>query len=203
MLNGAIAAILGIMVAAWGEVNLGDSEVLAMFLAIVACGYSVIAAQKEPQGCVIRVRYGAGGLPQRPVPDASRRTARARHVGRRGQECPARARDCCPTKAPLASDPRRSCADYRPSGEAQPARRSCRPPPPSIIVIETGVVNTGSGLTAFFADGISEVVHARVIGDFRSGKLRIGRPRQVVDIAVLRGDPVQRLTWWSRSLCGW
>jgi len=60
---------------------------------------------------------------------------------------------------------------------------------PSIIVIETGVVNTGSGLTAFFADGISEVVHARA-RDFRSVKLRIGRPRQVVDIAVLRGDPV-------------
>lgn len=48
MLEGAIAAILGIMVAAWGEVNLGDSEPLAMFLSIVACGYVVIAAQKDP-----------------------------------------------------------------------------------------------------------------------------------------------------------
>lgn len=47
MLNGAIAAILGIMVAAWGEVNLGDSEVLAMFLSIVACGYVVIAADRD------------------------------------------------------------------------------------------------------------------------------------------------------------
>lgn len=65
---------------------------------------------------------------------------------------------------------------------------------PSIIVVNTGVVNTGvadsgSGLAAFFADGISEVVHAHA-RDFRSGKLRIGRPRVVVDVAVLRGDPV-------------
>jgi hypothetical protein len=28
-------------------VNLGDSEVLAMFLAIVACGYVVIAIEKD------------------------------------------------------------------------------------------------------------------------------------------------------------
>ncbi len=47
VLEGAIAAVLGIMVAAWGEVNLGDSEPLAMFLAIVACGYSATAAQKS------------------------------------------------------------------------------------------------------------------------------------------------------------
>lgn len=42
MLNGAIACILGIMISGWGEVNLGDSEPLAMFLSIVACGYVVI-----------------------------------------------------------------------------------------------------------------------------------------------------------------
>lgn len=41
MLNGAIACIIGMMVAGWGEVTLGDSEPLAMFLSIVACGYVV------------------------------------------------------------------------------------------------------------------------------------------------------------------
>ncbi|MEI9813016.1 MAG: hypothetical protein WDO18_10265 [Acidobacteriota bacterium] len=39
--------ILGIMVAAWGEVNLGDSEPLAMFLSVIACGYVVIRAPQE------------------------------------------------------------------------------------------------------------------------------------------------------------
>jgi chemotaxis signal transduction protein len=58
---------------------------------------------------------------------------------------------------------------------------------PSIIVVETGF-----GLAAFFADGISEVIHARA-RDFRTGKIRIGRPRQVVDLAVLREDPVSSL----------
>jgi O-antigen ligase len=46
MLNGAIACILGMMVAGWGEVNLGDSEPLGMFLSVIACGYVVI---REPQ----------------------------------------------------------------------------------------------------------------------------------------------------------
>ena len=45
VLNGAIACILGILISGWGEVNLGDSEPLAMFLSIVACGYVVI---REP-----------------------------------------------------------------------------------------------------------------------------------------------------------
>jgi putative inorganic carbon (hco3(-)) transporter len=47
MLNGAIACIIGIMVSGWGEVNLGDSEPLGMFLSIIACGY-VVARQPQP-----------------------------------------------------------------------------------------------------------------------------------------------------------
>jgi chemotaxis signal transduction protein len=58
---------------------------------------------------------------------------------------------------------------------------------PSIVVTDTG-----SGLAAFLADGISEIVHARA-RDFRAGKLRIGRPRQIVDLAVLRENPVNSL----------
>jgi O-antigen ligase len=45
--EGAIACILGIMVAGYGEVNLGDSEVLGMFLSVVACGYAAIRAPQE------------------------------------------------------------------------------------------------------------------------------------------------------------
>ncbi len=40
VLHGAIAVIIAVMVGGYFEVNLGDSEVLAMFLAAVACGYS-------------------------------------------------------------------------------------------------------------------------------------------------------------------
>ncbi len=50
---------------------------------------------------------------------------------------------------------------------------------PSIIVADTG-----SGLAAFFADAISEILHART-RDYRAGKIRIGRPRQVVDVSEL------------------
>jgi putative inorganic carbon (hco3(-)) transporter len=40
LLNGGIAVVIGIMVSGLFEVNLGDSEVLTMFLAVVACGYT-------------------------------------------------------------------------------------------------------------------------------------------------------------------
>src|SRR4029079_9597115 len=46
MVNGAIACIIGIIVAGWGGGNLGDREPLAMFLSIVACGYVVIGQPK-------------------------------------------------------------------------------------------------------------------------------------------------------------
>lgn len=41
-LHGAIAVILAFMLAGYFEVNWGDSEVLAMLLAVVGCGYAVI-----------------------------------------------------------------------------------------------------------------------------------------------------------------
>lgn len=55
---------------------------------------------------------------------------------------------------------------------------------PSVVVVDCG-----AGLAAFFADGISDVVHARA-RDFRAGKIRIGRPRRIVNPSVLREDPV-------------
>jgi putative inorganic carbon (HCO3(-)) transporter len=47
VLHGAIAAILAILAEAFAEYNLGDSEVLTLFLAVVAFGY-VATEQKEP-----------------------------------------------------------------------------------------------------------------------------------------------------------
>lgn len=49
---------------------------------------------------------------------------------------------------------------------------------PCIIVVDHGL------LTGFMADSVSEVIHAR-LHDFRAGKLRVGRPRQVLDLALL------------------
>jgi putative inorganic carbon (HCO3(-)) transporter len=46
VLQGAIAVIIATMVAGMFEHNLGDSEVLTMFLVVAACGY--VAAEKEP-----------------------------------------------------------------------------------------------------------------------------------------------------------
>ena len=46
VLHGAIAVIIATMIAGCFEHNLGDSEVLTMFLVVAACGY--VAAEKEP-----------------------------------------------------------------------------------------------------------------------------------------------------------
>lgn len=42
ILHGAIAMMIGILAVAYYEVNLGDSEVLILFLSVVACGYVAI-----------------------------------------------------------------------------------------------------------------------------------------------------------------
>ena len=44
----AAAAVPGILVAGWWEVNLGDSEVLGCFLAILGCGF--VAARAAAEG---------------------------------------------------------------------------------------------------------------------------------------------------------
>jgi O-antigen ligase len=45
VLHGAIAVIIAFMLGGFFEVNFGDSEVLAMFLAVVACGYAAVEAE--------------------------------------------------------------------------------------------------------------------------------------------------------------
>lgn len=44
LLHGGSAVVLALLVEGLAEVNLGDSEVLAMFLAIIACGYAALEA---------------------------------------------------------------------------------------------------------------------------------------------------------------
>ena len=45
LLHGGIAVVLATMAEGFVELNLGDSEVLTMFLVVVACGY--LALEKE------------------------------------------------------------------------------------------------------------------------------------------------------------
>src|SRR5574340_407304 len=47
-LHAAAAAVVAVMVEGVFELNLGDSEVLTMFLAITACGYVAADAAREP-----------------------------------------------------------------------------------------------------------------------------------------------------------
>jgi O-antigen ligase len=42
VLYAALAVLIAVMLSGYEEVNLGDSEVLAMFLAVVACGYVAV-----------------------------------------------------------------------------------------------------------------------------------------------------------------
>lgn len=48
ILHGAVAAVLAVAVAGVFELNLGDSEVLAMFLAVIACGYVAVEHARRP-----------------------------------------------------------------------------------------------------------------------------------------------------------
>jgi putative inorganic carbon (hco3(-)) transporter len=52
VLRGAIAIVIATMVAGFFEVNLGDSEVLTMFLVAVACGYTAMAHVEQRESAV-------------------------------------------------------------------------------------------------------------------------------------------------------
>jgi O-antigen ligase len=47
VLYAALAVLIAVMLSGYEEVNLGDSEVLAMFLAVVACGYVAVMETVE------------------------------------------------------------------------------------------------------------------------------------------------------------
>jgi O-antigen ligase len=59
VLHGAIAVLIAFMLGGYFEVNFGDSEPLAMFLAVIACGYSAVEAGR------------AGSDPARRLPTAA------------------------------------------------------------------------------------------------------------------------------------
>ncbi len=50
ILHGTVAVVLGIMISGLFEVNLGDSEVLALFLAVVAGGYVALRTKEAAIG---------------------------------------------------------------------------------------------------------------------------------------------------------
>jgi hypothetical protein len=52
LLHGAAAVVLAIMVEGVVELNLGDSEVLTMFLAVAACGYLALEKDLPEPGTV-------------------------------------------------------------------------------------------------------------------------------------------------------
>lgn len=65
MLHGAIAVIIAVLLSGFYELNLGDSEVLGMFLAVVGCGYAARDGELSLQYSVpISERWQA---PLRPI----------------------------------------------------------------------------------------------------------------------------------------
>ncbi len=48
-LHGAVAVVLSILVEGVVELNLGDSEVLLLFLAVISCGYAALRSLQEPE----------------------------------------------------------------------------------------------------------------------------------------------------------
>ena len=54
VLHGAIAVTIAVLIGGFYEVNLGDSEVLAMFLAVVGCGYVAIMQRDQEEKAYTR-----------------------------------------------------------------------------------------------------------------------------------------------------
>jgi putative inorganic carbon (hco3(-)) transporter len=50
LLRGGVAVMIGMLVVGFYELNLGDSEVLSLFLAVVACGYVAVDHVREAAG---------------------------------------------------------------------------------------------------------------------------------------------------------
>jgi O-antigen ligase len=49
LLHGGIAVVIATLVDGFANVNLGDSEVLTMFLVVVACGYLALEKDVAPE----------------------------------------------------------------------------------------------------------------------------------------------------------
>ena len=62
ILHGAIAMILGVLAEGFFEYNLGDSEVLTLFLSVIACGYVAIRCATPAAVTVIAAKSAQGDL---------------------------------------------------------------------------------------------------------------------------------------------
>ncbi|MBX9600812.1 MAG: O-antigen ligase family protein [Bryobacteraceae bacterium] len=49
VIRGAVAVLLSVILSGWYEVNLGDSEILTLVLAVIACGYSRVRCSGSPE----------------------------------------------------------------------------------------------------------------------------------------------------------
>ena len=47
VMHGAIAVIIAVMISGWTELTLGHSQVLEMFLAVLACGYIAVDSSRS------------------------------------------------------------------------------------------------------------------------------------------------------------
>lgn len=63
LLHGTVAAVIAILVSGFFELNLGDSEVLTLFLAVVACGYAARDAAGEAAAAGASPERAGGALP--------------------------------------------------------------------------------------------------------------------------------------------
>jgi O-antigen ligase len=63
VLHGSMAVILAILAEGFFEYNLGDSEVLTMFLAVIACGYVAGRAEERPSANVRAARESVVPVP--------------------------------------------------------------------------------------------------------------------------------------------
>lgn len=97
-----------------------------------------------------------------------------------------------PVAEPTLADPAWLCGFVRLRAVTVPVidlrrklrlRRGAPGRQPCVVVVEVGTAE-GPRLAGFVADRVSEVVNARA-RDFRAGKLRIGRPRRVLDADIL------------------
>ena len=52
ILEGMVAVMAAMLITGWFELNVGDSEVLLLFLALVGCGYSAITLRKSARSSV-------------------------------------------------------------------------------------------------------------------------------------------------------
>ena len=49
LIHGAIAVMIAVLAAGWYEHNLGDGEILTLFLGVMGCGYAALNLADAPE----------------------------------------------------------------------------------------------------------------------------------------------------------